>query len=73
MLREDKPFQCSSSESDFFIQTAHGLTRTLLTNLIRQLKEEATRDHPQISLTNEFYRNIVHITVQIEELILSSH
>jgi len=63
MLREDKPFQCSGAESQFFIQTAHGLTRALLTSLLKQLKEEANRENPQISLTNEFYRNVVHITV----------
>lgn len=53
--------------------TAHGLARSLLTNLIKQLKEEATRSRPQISLANSFYCNIVHITMQVEELILSSH
>jgi hypothetical protein len=65
--------QCSNVEPDFLIQTAHGLTRSLLTSLIKQLREEATRDNSPITLQNAYYRNIVHITVQIEELILSSH
>jgi hypothetical protein len=55
--------QCSSTDSEFLTHTAHGLTRALLSSLIKSLKEEADRDHLQINLTNSYYRNIVHMTV----------
>ena len=61
----------SRTERD--VETAHKLTRVLLIQLISSLKEEAVRQRPQISQTSPTWKNILHITQLVEELILSSH
>ena len=51
--------------------TANRVTRALLTQLISSLREDSKQGG--FKLSNPVNRNLVHLTLQVEELILSSH
>ena len=53
------------------LETSNRVTRVLLTQLINSFREE-TRNSG-FKLSNPVNRNLIHITMQVEELILSSH
>ena len=52
-------------------ETANHVTRVLLTQLINSFREDQRQGG--FKLSNPVNRNLVHITMQVEELILSSH
>ena len=54
------------------VDTANGISRVLLTQLINSLRDETRHLRSGFKISNSVHRNLVHITLQIEELILSS-
>ena len=55
------------------VDTANGISRVLLTQLISSLRDETRHLRGGFKISNSVHRNLVHITLQVEELILSSH
>ena len=64
---QNSPSQYYSRE----FETANHVTRVLLTQLINSFREDQRQGG--FKLSNPVNRNLVHITMQVEELILSSH
>ena len=55
------------------VDTANGISRVLLTQLLNSLRDETRHLRSGFKISNSVHRNLVHITLQVEELIFSSH
>lgn len=59
------------SERD--VETAHKLSRVLITSLISSLKDEISRQKPKTTGISPTWQNLLYISYLVEEMILGSH
>ena len=70
----ETPTDLANSASQYHcreLETSNRVTRVLLTQLINSFREDSKQGG--FKLSNPVNRNLIHITMQVEELILSSH
>ena len=62
------------SRQDRDLDTANRLTRVLASQLVSVLKDETIKMRPSLNHPiNPVWKNIVHLTILVEEMVLTSH